>query len=157
MIYFATFSLIGFLVIPIGVIIDKYPLKKTLMVMLLALLLSQVVISLLFTFTPPYFLPMVYVMRSIFGLAGEGLYTAQCIIMSIFAENEYEFLAGLALALPFLFDALNSVTTTAVYNSTNNLPLCWWIGVVVCLLSLGSGIWLNSSILSKQEKDTKDI
>lgn len=68
---------------------DKYPIKLTLMLLLLVLLLSQAAISLLFTFTPPYYLPIIYIMRSLFGLAGEGLYTAQCIIMSIYAENEY--------------------------------------------------------------------
>jgi len=87
-------------------------------------------------------------MRGLFGLGGEGLYSTQCTIVSMYAENEYEFIAGLALSLPFAFDALNSVTTTTVYNETHNLPLCWWIGVGVCFLSVGSGIWLNKSILS---------
>lgn len=48
LIYFATFLLIGFLEVPLGIAIDRYPIKRTLMIMLLGLLLSQVVISLMF-------------------------------------------------------------------------------------------------------------
>jgi|688.fasta_scaffold1178968_2 hypothetical protein len=48
-------------------------------------------------------------------------------------------LAGLALALPFVFDAINSLITTVVYDLTNNLPLVWYIGCGVCLLSLACG------------------
>lgn len=117
--------------------------------MLIALLVSHAVIALMFQYVPSNYLPMVLVMRSIFGLAGEGLYTAQCLIMAVFGGKEYEFLAGLALALPFAFDALNSVTTTAVYDATNNLPLTWYIGCGVCVVSLLCGIWLNKSIIGK--------
>lgn len=153
LIYFATFLLIGFLEIPLGILIDRYPIKKTLIAMLLALLVSQGVISLMFEFVPKNYLAVVLVMRSIFGLAGEGLYTAQCLIMAVFAQNEYEFLAGLALALPFAFDALNSVTTTAVYDATNNLPLTWYIGCGVCVVSLLCGVWMNKSIIGEQNND----
>lgn len=149
MIYFATFSLIGLLVIPIGIILDRHPLKRTLKVLLLALFISQVTVAFLFTVVPPYFLPMVYILRSLFGLAGEGLFTAQCTIISIYAEGQYELLAGLSLAIPFVFDALNSVTTTAIYKSTQSVPLCWWVGCFFCLLSVGTGFILINTILSK--------
>jgi hypothetical protein len=38
--------------------------------------------------------------------------------MSLYAGDSYEFLAGLGLALPFTFDAFNSVISTAVYDAT---------------------------------------
>lgn len=67
--------------------------------------------------------------------------------MSVFADDSYEFLAGMALALPFTFDAFNSVITTAVYDATQNVPLVWYIGSGVCFVSLLLGIWMNKSII----------
>ena len=58
-------------------------------------------------------------------------------------------LAGLALSLPFAFDAINSLVTTAVYDSTNNLPLTWYIGCLVCIFSLICGFWMKKSIIGK--------
>ena len=48
LLYFATFSLIGFLSIPLGIFIDRYPIKKTLILLLLMLLVSQTVSALMF-------------------------------------------------------------------------------------------------------------
>lgn len=81
LIYFATFSLIGLLVIPIGIILDRHPLKRTLKVLLLALFISQITVAFLFTVVPPYFLPMVYIMRSLFGLAGEVFFLLKLLLV----------------------------------------------------------------------------
>lgn len=56
-------------------------------------------------------------------------------------------LAGLALSLPFMFDATNSLITTTVYDKTKNLPLTWYIGCGVCVFSFICGIGMNKYIL----------
>lgn len=48
LIYFSTFLLIGVLQIPIGIFIDRYPIKRTLLAMLITLLISQTVIAMMF-------------------------------------------------------------------------------------------------------------
>ncbi len=60
-------------------------------------------------------------------------------------------LAGLALSLPFAFDAINSLVTTSLYDKTNNLPLTWYIGCGVCVFSLACGFGMNKLILKNQK------
>lgn len=156
LLYFSTFVLIGFLQVPFGVFVDRYPIKRTLLALLIILCLSQTVIGLMFEFRPAGYLIGIMAMRSIFGLCGEGLYTIQCVVMSIFAEGEYEFLASIAMALPFAFDSINSVITTAVYDTTLNLPLTWYIGSAVCLVSFGCGVWMNKSIIGKENQERNE-
>lgn len=48
LIYFCTFLLIGPFNIPLGILIDRYPIKRIMILLLLASLLSQTVISLMF-------------------------------------------------------------------------------------------------------------
>lgn len=69
--------------------------------------------------------------------------------MSVYAENQYEFLAGLALSFPYMFDAVNSLVTTAVYDQTQSIPVTWYIGAFVCFLSLLFGIWMVKSVITK--------
>lgn len=64
---------------------------------------------------------------------------------------------GAALALPFFFDAVNSVVTTAVYDSTHNLPLPWYIGGGVCGLSLVCGVIMNSKIIKEENQDRNQV
>jgi hypothetical protein len=57
----------------------------------------------------------------------------------------------LALSFPFLFDAINSLVTTAVYDSTLNMGLPWYIGAGVCLMSFIAGIvFLKIFVYSKK-------
>lgn len=76
-----------FLQIPLGIYIDRTAMKRTLILMLLFLFISQAVISVMFQFRPQGYIIMILFMRSIFGLCGEGLLTAQCVIMTTYAKN----------------------------------------------------------------------
>lgn len=68
--YFGTFALIGFFQVPFGFLLDRYPLKIMMMVLLGFLLLSQIVIAGLFQSLAPNYKIGVYIVRSIFGFAG---------------------------------------------------------------------------------------
>ena len=105
---------------------------------------AQIGISLTFQFVPPGFVVSVLLLRAVFGLCGEGVFTTQALIIGKYAKENYEIVLSIAITLPFVFDSLNSVVTTFVYDQTHNLPLGWWIGCCFCLVSLISGIFLSS-------------
>jgi hypothetical protein len=54
---------------------------------------------------------------------------------------------GVCLSLPFLMDSFNSAITTAVYDATGYMPLPWYIGSVICLLSLFTAMILHKKYL----------
>jgi hypothetical protein len=60
----------------------------------------------------------------------------QIIVLTNFAKEEYEMMVGICLCLPFIMDAINSITTTHVYDATNYMALTWYIGAFVTSLSL---------------------
>lgn len=88
------------------------------------------------------YLFVVYCMRGVLGVAGEGIFTVQAMIISRYSSGNYEVVMGLALSLPFLFDSINSIVTTITYDSTHSMALPWVIGCGVCLLSLAAGLAL---------------
>lgn len=145
--YFSTFLSVGLFCIPIGLLIDRLPLKFTVISLLILSLLSQFVTSLMFELRPASYILIIMIMRAVFGAAGEGLFSAQCSIISIYGKKDYEMLMGFGLSAPFMFDALNAVVTPAVYNETENLPLTWYIGSGVCLYSLLMGLYLSKKII----------
>lgn len=152
-IYFSTFILIGPLSIPLGIAIDRFPIKKTLLILLSGSFLSQLTIALMFEFRPSSYKTVIMIMRSIFGLAGEGMFVLLCLIVTIFGKDEYEFLMGAALSLPFFFDAVNSLVSTLVYDQTSYLPLPWYIGAGVCFVSLVCGVLMNEKIIGEENQD----
>jgi len=54
---------------------------------------------------------------------------------------------GLCLSLPFLMDSVNSAVTTAVFDATGYMALPWYIGAVVCLISLLAAVYLHKKFL----------
>jgi hypothetical protein len=57
-----------------------------------------------------------YIMRSIFGVAGEGIFTVQGLIITKYCKDNFEIVMSIGLSLPFIFDSLNSLVTTRVYD-----------------------------------------
>lgn len=68
--YFSTFALIGFFQVPFGFLLDRYPPKIMMMILLGFLMVSQVIIAGLFQSLAPNYKIGIYIMRSIFGFAG---------------------------------------------------------------------------------------
>jgi hypothetical protein len=48
-------------------------------------------------------------------------------------------------------DAVNSITTTHVYDYTKNMELVWYIGAFVAFISLVSAIVIDKKYLGKLE------
>lgn len=61
---------------------------------------------------------------------------------------------SIALSLPFIFDSINSLVTTRVYDATASMSLPWYIGAAVCLLSFLAGVLILKIYVypSKQRK-----
>ncbi len=152
MMYAFTFLPILLLDIPIGIVIDRVDLKKSVFVLLVITLLSQTVTGLMFHLRPRGYRWVVYLMRSVFGTVGEGTFVAQAAIIGKYGINNYETIMGLCLSAPFLFDSLSSFISTQVYDATKSVPLVNYIGSSFALLSLGSLFVLNQYFFNSSSK-----
>ncbi len=113
--YFFTYLPILLFNIPIGTIIDRSSVTLSLFGLLLMSFISQLVCTLMVQTRVTGYLVVMYLMRSFFGLAGEGMFVVQGIIVTRFCKDNYEIVLSIALSLPFVFDSLNSIVTTNVY------------------------------------------
>lgn len=87
LIYFSTFILVTFLVIPIGIGIDRFPTSLSIIVLLALGLISQTVIGLLLQERINGYIGLILLMRSLFGISGEGLITLQGYVISVFGKK----------------------------------------------------------------------
>lgn len=78
-------------------------------------------------------------MRSSLGLAGQGVFTISSMIITKYCKDNFEIAMSISLALPFVFDSLNSLVTTRVYDVTNSMTLPMYIGSGIALFSVFSG------------------
>ncbi len=114
--YFFTFLPIFLFNIPIGIIIDRNEVTISLFVLLFMSLASQVVGTCMIQFRVEGYIIGLYVIRAFFGMAGEGIFTVQSIIVTRFCKKEdFELVLSLCLSLPFVFDSLNELITTRIF------------------------------------------
>jgi predicted MFS family arabinose efflux permease len=116
--------------------------------LLIISLLAQVCIAIALEFMITNYLWLMYGMRSLFGIAGEGMFTVQSVIVAKYAKSDYEIMMGICLSFPFLMDSINSAVTTAVYDATGYMALPWYIGSLVCFISLLAAVILNKKYLA---------
>lgn len=64
---------------------------------------------------------------------------------------------SVALSLPFLFDAINSVVTTRVYDATGKMVYPWYIGTAVALSCIVSGWILYKNYIAKKSKSNESL
>ena len=56
---------------------------------------------------------------------------------------------GICLSLPFIMDALNSLITTHVYDSTKYMALPWYIGAFIAFISLIAAFKIDTIYITK--------
>lgn len=71
--------------IPLGIILDKFPIQKAVLVIAFSGFISQVLVAVLFDFRPEGYLYMIYVLKAIGGMAGSSAFTMQGFIMARYA------------------------------------------------------------------------
>ena len=87
--YMLTFLCVCFLDIPLGDLIDRYPLKNSILIAVTASFVSQIVLALMLNFRPSGYFYIILICRALFGLAGEAAYNIQGIILPKYSKNNY--------------------------------------------------------------------
>lgn len=72
--------------IPFGIILDKFPLQKTVLIIAFSSFFSELLTAILFDFRPEGYIYMVYILRAIMGMAGSSAFTMQGFIMARYAS-----------------------------------------------------------------------
>jgi hypothetical protein len=134
--YFFTYLPIFLFNIPIGTIIDRTPPARSLFALVFMSFFAQTLCTLMVQTQITGYVAIMYIARCFFGVAGEGIFTVQCLIITKFCKDNLEIVLSVALSLPYVFDSLNSLVTTRVYDATNSMVLPWYIGIGVSILSI---------------------
>jgi hypothetical protein len=106
--------------IPNGMLIDKFPITKTVIIVTTISFLSQILTAIFFQFHPfgEGYKYILFGLRAFFGMAGSSAFTIQGLIISQYGKKYFELLMGVCLCVPFVFDAINSFVSTAIYDAT---------------------------------------
>jgi len=83
--YFAMFLAILITGLPLGVLLDKFPLQKTVIAIALSSFIAELSIAVLFDYRPEGYIYIVYALRAITGIAGQSAFTMQGLIMGRYA------------------------------------------------------------------------
>jgi hypothetical protein len=49
-------------------------------------------------------------------VSGEGIFTIQALLISLYGKKHYDTLIGLAFCVPFFFDGVSSLVTPLIYD-----------------------------------------
>ena len=82
-------------------------------------------------------------MRGICGMMGEGLFTIQALLISLYGGKYYDMLIGVGVCAPLMFDSFNNVLTPVIYDATESMELVWGIGVFFCVFTLCCGLGIS--------------
>ena len=146
--YFFQFLPVVLFQIPIGFLIDKYPVKRTMYFFAILSFVALLFSGLAFELMPPGYKWILNILRAAFGVCGQALFTVQAVVLTFYAKENFEVSMGICMCLPFVCDALNSIITTHVYDATKYMALTWYIATGFAFISLVSAISINKRYLS---------
>lgn len=81
------------------------------------------------------------------GISGLGIITIQGKLANQFCKRHYEYIMGICLNVPYIFNAVNSFLTAAVQKDTDDMPLCFYIGTGFCFISFIFGLLIIHKFL----------
>ncbi len=128
-------------------LVDKYPLRRIMYFFAVLSFIALLSSAFAFEFMIPGYKWIVNILRSFFGVSGEALFTVQAVLLTLHAGKHYEVCMGICMCLPFVFDALNSVVTTHVYDATKYMALTWYIAAFVAVLSFLTAVAIDKKYL----------
>lgn len=79
---------------------------------------------------------VLYLLRGIFGITGEALFTIQALLISLYGGKYYDMLIGVGICAPLMFDSINNIMTPLVYDLTESMETVWAIGVFFSVFAL---------------------
>lgn len=142
MIYFSTMLPMALFSIPLGMLIDRIQLKSSIWIFLGGQIVTQVLMSIVFLMARKEVYVLIIVLRVVYGLTTESVFTIQSVIVERTMPKKYIDIAlNLCYTAPMPFQALNSVLGTQVYERTGQMYLVVLIGVPFCVLSLLAGLY----------------
>jgi hypothetical protein len=100
--------------LPLGILLDKFPIQNAVLVIACASFISELLIAILFDFMPSGYLYMIYVLRAIVGITGSSAFTMQGFVMARYAADSFEMLIGLGICIPFIMDSVNVMVTPII-------------------------------------------
>lgn len=149
LLYFATFLPVMITDIPLGIILDKFPLQKTVIAIAVTSFLAELGTAVLFDLRPEGYLWMIYILRAIVGMAGSSAFTMQGFVIARYAAEHYELLSGFGLCVPYVFDALNVTITPLIYDATQSISLPWYIASGVDFIAVLAALWISRIVTKK--------
>ena len=131
LLYFCTYFPVMFTDIPLGILLDRFPLRKSVLVIAFTSFFASLGTAILFDLRPSVYIYMVYVLKALGGVAGSCAFTVQGMVIARFAAEYFEMMMGFGISLPFCFDALNVTITPYIYDSTHSISLPWYVATCV--------------------------
>jgi hypothetical protein len=98
--------------------VDIMPLKIVMTVMILVTIGAQTILGILLDERGSNYITLMYIFRGVLGICGLGVITIQGKLASMFSKQHYEYIMGLCLNVPYIFNALNSFITASVQSQT---------------------------------------
>lgn len=114
LLYFFTYLAQFLLLIPVGLMVDSCSLKGVMTGLITTTLFAQIILGILLSQRADGYVTLMYITRGIFGISGLGIITIQGKLIDKFSKKHYEYIMGLCLNIPYLFNALNSFITASV-------------------------------------------
>lgn len=155
LLYIATSIPIIFTDIPLGIILDKFPLQITVVIIALTSFTAELLTAVLFDLRPTGYLYIVYVLRAIVGMAGSSAFTMQGFVIARYAAEHFEMLIGFSLCIPFIADSINVMLTPIIFDATQSISLPWYIASAVDFLAIVAALVISRIVINK-EKRKKD-
>ena len=116
MIYFSTMLPMALFSIPLGMLIDHIQLKYSLWIFVGGQFITQLLISIVFLTTIKELYVLIIVLRVLYGLTTESMFTIQSVIVERIVPKKYfDFALNLCYTATMPFQALNSVLGTQIY------------------------------------------
>ena len=152
MLYFSTYIAQFLFLLPLGILIDHFPIKILMPIMVIITIITEIIIGFLVKTRVSGYETMMCVARGIFGISGLGIIIIQGKLANRFAKHHYEYMMGLCLNVPYMFNAINSFITSAVAEQTDDLSGCFFIGAGFGAVALVIAFAINACFLQPAEE-----
>lgn len=94
------------------------PLKMVMIAMIGITIAAQTILGILLDNRGSNYITFMYIARGVLGISGLGVITIQGKLANMFSKKHYEYIMGLCLNVPYIFNALNSFITASVQSQT---------------------------------------
>jgi len=134
-----------------GILIDKFGIRKVFFIFCSVVILGQIIMTI---GVAKINFELLLVSKVIFAIgAGPLIVAKSAVLVKWFVGKELSFALGAALCVSRLGSSIDSIISPKVYEWTGNLETPFFVGILVCVLSLGAVAAVNylDAKLDKEE------